>query len=319
MAVYGADTLDDADDGDRRRGAHPLIATAIAAVMLLGLIGFRPDLDSGVVERLLYIGTRATGAALVLWALCWVVTLRRAGWGWQLGSFAILWTVAAAILAGTYLDATVAETRDLAWVGGITPGADGMPLQPDEPPAGPISRRIAKELSAIQVDRRMLENDLAGLNVLGDAGQVEAYPFRVKDCGWVLEAKGKAVAFFAKMEGHQKAMRGALESYHGITAIRERALASFDRGAAVGTLGQVKAIRLSQIDHLHAECLILGRRNWQPNGNVFSFTSDADFNQYRTHSAALEALAQQEQALMAAEQRRIKALRQQMADGKPPA
>ena len=100
----------------RRKTGHPVIATVVAAfVALLGSLPGRGTslATEGLADRLGYIAGGAV-FGVILWAIAYAITIRRASRRWKIGSFILL------VLLGTL---TAGEVQILGYFFGSSAGS----------------------------------------------------------------------------------------------------------------------------------------------------------------------------------------------------
>jgi len=295
---------------------HPVLATVIGAATLL-IVTLTGRYATGWQEGIAYRLGYATGGALAIWLVAYLVTLRKARPLWRLTSFVALFAVALA--AGTLRlrppDRTViplyADSRDTARQ------IEQVIARPDQPPdrvaagRGPISQMSAAILNGVLEDRRAFEAEAeaAGLNqVIGDSAITRSSAV-LDRCEALGGLAARAHHYGARWQVHRDAARRI-----GDAAVRDGRLpAGFLDGFMASAESdsrnymRIWTLTADTVSTAVPLCRILARRRWTLEGGRFMFASNGDFRDYDLHFTRLTALNAELDRLQRAAQNRARA------------
>ena len=292
-------------------GGHPLLATLIGCVCLLLTAGL-PVRDAALVtgdpsEAAAYKAGQIVGAMIVgiiVWAIAYAVTLRRASPRWKFGSLAIL--VVLSLLVGLYRlggreaalrsDARAAAEQMKQAVAG-----EGRMEAPIAGGSGPLSQMMAALLNTALADQQAFDRAAAesGVYRLLDLTSLRRDDPALRGCdridGLVLSARTQA----GRYPDHLDAARAAGARHVQDGALRADELDSFIAGAANNELSYRRnwTITGDWASEAAALCRLLATRPWSRSGSEIVFAADRDAAAANGHLQRINALAAQQQRL----------------------
>lgn len=262
---------------------HPLLATILACIVVLlaaaGSSTMTPPARGS--EALAYLFGGVIARVAICWGVAWLVTIRRASMGWQVGSFLIVTAVAALTgLASLGASGVAAEKDEAAAAEQMKQTLRTGNVAAAAADAGPITRMSSQLMAAMKADAVgfKAEADAAGVGrILALSGLTHDSEL-LSRCDAVAAMAGKARAIGERLPAHlAEAHSVGLAGVHDgkITATQ---LAQFEEGfrtsdASWKRLWQLNA-RLS--DDAAAMCRTLAHRRWTAQGARFTFSSQED-------------------------------------------
>lgn len=287
---------------------HPVAASAIAAFVLLlsfiARLSVAPPVIADTAQRIGYLlGGAILG--LIIWAIAWVSTLRRAPARWQIASLLLLAALGFALTAidigrrrsvdQSDISATIAKLR------AATAAAPGTARFDAGPNAGPMTRLTAAAAQPVLADARVLNRaqDEAALNQLITLEGLTRDSPVLDHCD-----RAEAIAPLARsIATHYPASIAAARA-EGETLIAE---GKIDRPSLDGFVTGLRSAQagyqqqmglLARLAEGAADmCRILARRRWSrgDDGRVL-FDNDADMREASAVRAGMEpALGQLQQ------------------------
>ncbi|MEG3148831.1 hypothetical protein U1769_02945 [Sphingomonas sp. ZT3P38] len=298
-----------------RPDGYPMMATGIAVLVVLALA-----VSQAQSERSLSFTTGllvASGAAIILWAIAYLVTLRHSTAVWRVGSFAIIWIVALLASVWSVRSANAALAYDLTMLAEVETGADGILVLPEHPDRGVLSRatiRFAKAANIENRNRARLLNGL-GIDAIGNAGALSRNPDLVNDCDRFVRARPTFASHNARIAAIITQFRADVMASAVQPTFKRGFIQDFDQRFAAAASDQAagSAIVAKRLGLASEICTILARRHWKVqertivfNGRVLKlagdkvlrFTDNADLKAYEAMRARWTELNEQARRVM---------------------
>jgi hypothetical protein len=305
-------------------GGHPLIATLVAAGVLLLTLGIPLHLPerSGAGYREGYLIGQFVLGPLIVWGIAYAVTIRKASPGWKIGSLVAITLVSAAVTLARMGAPVVALEQDMRGVANelqAVVDADGnvseIPITAD---AGPLTRLNATLLNAVigDVAAYNREAGAAGIDDFDSATLRKSAPV-LKHCDRIAALPARAAWYKGRFDEHLAEALRTAEGAVRARALPHEALAGFEEGARSNRFKLDRRWdRFAGIAEENAGiCRLLAASAWQNRGGKILFNRQADLDTLNSHVARIKAYAD-EDALARAEaktatQQRIDDIQQQ--------
>jgi hypothetical protein len=280
------DGVDDWEGELDRPDGHPLIATALGAVVIImvslfawGLIAV--DVSFHVPATLIV----AIILALLVWGTAWYLTIRFAAPVWLFASGAIFAVVALAMAGLTIGGAMVATQVDIATMQRIGVDSAGLPSLPRGTRTGPITRRTMRFYrEVVDEDRaRNLFYSKLGIDKINQAWALTANPALLEDCERFRRSQPELDAINNRILAMSKSFRAELATMIIDKKLLKGVLTGLDVNFSVGGPRRAAQVRLvhEQLDLASKMCTILARKHWRPQGSMIGFTSTGDLGEFR--------------------------------------
>ena len=293
-----AQSQDDMEDWERaltRPDGHPAIATAICLLVIFAIA-----VTQGLSERSFTVWTGlfvATGCAILLWIPAWLITIRHSGWGWRLGSLAIIWAVALLASLWAVRSANAALRYDRTMLDEIkwTPAKIILPEYPDR---GLLSRAAIKLVNSFNEEKKKRQDLVTRLQPegIGNVDAIARYPDILTDCDRFLRARPVLAASAKRTVDSTARFRAEVEASAIQPAYKKTFIADLDRRFAQQAPNSAAILRIvdEQLELTGHACTILARHHWQARGRsilyngqrielgdkTLVFTSRDDFKAY---------------------------------------
>jgi len=306
--VWGDDEIvEEAEPYD----GHPLLATLIGCFLLVLTVG-APVRDAALAtsdrsEAAAYQAGQLIGSVLIgiiVWAIAYALTVRRASPRWKIGSLVIL--VVLSLLVGLIRlggreaalrsDARAAAEQMKQVVAG-----DGRMEAPIAGGSGPLSQMMAALLNTALADQQAFDRGAtaSGVYRVLDLTSLRRDDPALRGCdridGLVLAARTQA----ARYPDHLDAARAAGARHVQSGALRADELDSFIAGASNNERSYRRnwTITGDWASEAAALCRLLAARPWSRSGSEIVFAADRDAAAANGHLQRINALAAQQQRL----------------------
>ncbi|MES2096734.1 MAG: hypothetical protein V4459_08220 [Pseudomonadota bacterium] len=287
MAIAAWDAgIDDWEDELDRPDGHPLIASALGAVVIIMVSlfawGLTPvDVSQHAAATLIV----ALVLAGVVWSAAWYLTIRFASPAWLFAAGAIFIVVALAMAGLTIAGAIVATRVDVATMQRIGVDSAGLPSLPRGTRQGPITRRTMRFYREM-VDQNRARNlfySKLGIDKLTQAWALTANPALIQDCERFPRSRPELDAINNRILDMTKTYRADLATMIGDKKLLQQVLTGLDVNFSVGGARRDHQVQLvhEQLDLASKMCVILARKRWRPQGNMIGFLSTGDLAGYR--------------------------------------
>jgi hypothetical protein len=284
-------------------GGHPLVATLVAAGVLLLTLGIPLHLPehSGPGYREGYLIGQFVLGPLVLWGIAYAITIRKASPGWKIGSLVAIVLVSAAVTLarmGAPIVALEQDARGMANELQAVVDADGnvsgVPIKAD---AGPLTRISLTTLNGMLADMNAYgqEAKAAGLEDFTLEKPSKADP-ALRKCDAMAALPARAAFYKGRLEDHIAEGRAI-----GEAAVRKGELPRDGaEGVEEGIRGKLPAIQrrwevFAGIARETASvCKLLRDRPWTPKRGQIFFASGRDADEFNTLIARIKAYSDEE-------------------------
>lgn len=280
------DGVDDWESELDRPDGHPLIASALGAVVIIMVSLFAWGLIP--VDVTFHMPATVIVAILLaatVWGGAWYLTIRYAAPAWLFASGAVFLVVALAMAGLTIGGSMIATQVDVAMMQRISVDSAGLPSLPRGTRMGPITRR------AMRFYREVVDEDRArrefyaklGIDKISQAWALTADPGLLDDCERFRRKQPELDAINNRILAMTKVYRADLATMIRDKALLRQVLTGLDLNFSVEGArrdGQVRLVH-EQLDLASKMCTILARKRWRAQGNMIGFVSPADLGEYR--------------------------------------
>jgi hypothetical protein len=311
--------VDEAGQGKKR--GWPILTTIIGAIVLLLISGNGSGEVGG--GSTAYMMGRLIGGPLVLtvivWGICYAVTYRHRGAGWQLGSF-ILFLMVSAVAVLFSIGSRGMALQEEADAVALTneritqAAADGsIPADLPTDSGSPIQRMQAAFANDHFAEMRRFDAEVresGAQQMLTMQGVSHSSAF-LENCGRMAAAEQLALGFRGSITRHIAAARAVGERSVADGTLSRTDLEDMVQGMTQGDATQhdrIWTIQAESIRRSAAICRTLARRDWEtsPTGQVL-FRSEAAMNSVNGELSQLQRLNNELQGIMAAGRTRASA------------
>lgn len=291
-------------DAPVEKDGHPVVATIVGSVLLLLVAGVPAwpgavptDPDTAVAYRIGELVGGGLIAALFVWGIAYWITIRHAGRGWKIGSFAILFAVALVVTLIRIGGREGERMEDLAFVPRQIEAAlrtGELPDQPVRAGSGPFSAMQATFLNRVFDERRAFERqtDVAGVDALLDFTITRDSPI-LDDCGRFDALAGAARDNAGRFDGHVAAASAAGDPFVARATLSEADRSAFLTGVTGSRERYGRQWRLAGEwgDGLGGLCRLLADRPWRSAGGNLQFDSQRDSDAANVRIGRINAIA----------------------------
>jgi hypothetical protein len=283
-----------------RKDSYPMAATITGAVVILVVSVMIYNFSS---HRHMLVTTLGAGTvvALLVWAVAFLVTLRRAPIGWKIGSFfamIVVCLVAGVVGIGTTITAMQDDVRAIAEV--KVTQSFGLEL-PEGGARGPISKATFAYLKIVVDDATKHRQALQALgydamsspDALRHAELLSHCDQRATVTPMIEAYYARRRAAFGKWQADLNAIDMDENFRKGFAAASDRSHGKFDT-----LLQRAATNEHAQIGELVAMCQILARHRWAEQFGRIAFTSLADLRDFNDHARREQDLSAESSALM---------------------
>ncbi len=294
---------------------HPVIAVlaGCAVLVLAAVIG--PRLAPQQPYATLVIGGAAL--AVLLWAIGFVVTIRRSPLTWKLGSLAILAVagVATGLVAhGQYQTRARADASSFAEV---EFGPQGAPQLPGDASArGPISRLFVEGAQANASEQRDYAAALGkfGAGALTSPYLLQQDPRAIGHCGEIESVRTLARQQSDTRAGRREKLRHAIDAATLSGQAKQGIAIMTGTDAAAGKDDTLLANQLAMLDATGELCKLLARHGWYNDNAYFGFNNAGDKARFDALAARRKDLAGETARIERAATERMQQGRDQVRD-----
>jgi len=280
------------DEQERRPLILPLIATAVAAGLLLFLAFAVPrGLDTGHNDSSI-IGGLVSGClvGILLWGVAFGITIRRASGGLQVGT--LLFTLAVGIVSQVTAISVAAHriSGDMATVARQYRAMGTGDQPPERVPegTGPVSRISAVFMNGILLDRRTFDHEaerLGVLQILSHEGLSHSSPVLRRCADFEALAVRARTIGDSGWEGHFTEARRIADEAVRNSEMTGGDADSFFAGAAESrdTYRRQWALDAEMVEDAQELCDLFARRPWSARGIEILFPVATDLERARFH------------------------------------
>jgi len=305
MGLFGR-RRDDDDEMDEwayqltRKDSFPLAATITGSIIIL-VVAVLIGIFAGHRHLIAVTFGASTLIALLVWAIAFTITLRRAEIGWQIGSLGAMLVaglVAAAIGFGTAISAIQDDER-AAFEVKINPSF-GLEL-PEGGARGPISKvmfAIFKEMVDAEMKHRQMASAL-GYDAMRSPGALREHRELLSHCDKRPEATPMIEDYYTRRQVLFDKAASQLEALDLDDSFRDDIReAAAEAGPRFHELQQrLAANEHSQLGELVATCQILAQRRWAEQFGAIAFKSPSDMRAFNAHIRTEHSLTEEAAAL----------------------
>ncbi len=306
MGLFGR-RHDDDDEMDEwayeltRKDSFPMAATITGAIVILVVSVMIYNFSS---HRHMLATTLGAGTvvALLVWAVAFLVTLRRAPIGWKIGSFfamIVVGLVAGVVGIGTTITAMQDDVRAIAEVK-INQNF-GLEL-PEGGARGPISKATFAYLKIVVDDAMKHRQALQALDydAMTSPDALKQHDGLLSHCDQRATVTPMIEAYYARRRAAFIKWQADLNAIDMDENFRKGFAAAGDRshGRFDNLLQRAATNEHAQIGELVAMCQILARHHWVEQFGRIAFTSPADLRDFNAHNRREQDLSAESSALM---------------------
>lgn len=306
---------DDADqpdpsqgDGIEERKARPALTTILGSLAIIVLAAASLNNVGG--KPLSYMLGAAFGQALIIWAICYAVSLRRASRGWKIAAFAIFLAISLLITMGKAGGANIAAREDAAdAVEGMEAMLESGNMWAVTAGKGPMASMSAAAVASLAADQRAFDEDLKASHMLDIVQSTRLREATTpQNCTRIAALEGQARHFGARWPVHITAARNAGEAIVAKGGYPSNSVTSFIDGMTEGKDSHVQrwVQNATMAREASAMCRMLASESWHQKGGILQFADAANNARYDRHVAAYNQAFLAQQAAAEASMKRSK-------------
>ena len=247
--------------------------------------------------------------AATVWGGAWLLTLRDATTGWQIGVAAVLWGMALLTVAGAIAFANIAVRIDAANVRRIRIDANGDPHLPPGMTPGPITRTMFDFLRDMTSEqhKRQATFQVMGMDRLHDAWMVSNTPAMLKDCGRFVRVEPEIAASDQRVATAIRRVHERLTAVVRDEKMRAELIKGFDKGLNSNrdNMRRSSALERRQLEIGGDLCTFLATHRWQTQGSQFMFFAQGDVARFDALIGSWNDAVREQNALVADARRRM--------------